>query len=92
LIGAGDHYKANTFQLVKWAELDRYVRHELKEAPSKYHTNQGISSIKTTTTANNNTITIPDDDNQNVDQGHCQLKSQSLNMVVNLLCKWRMKI
>lgn len=31
LIGGGDHYKANSFRLLKWAEVDRHIRAELKE-------------------------------------------------------------
>lgn len=31
LIGGGDHYKSETFRLLKWAELDRFIRAELKE-------------------------------------------------------------
>lgn len=32
LIGGGDHYKSDTFRLLKWADMDRFVRSELKEA------------------------------------------------------------
>ena len=30
-IGGGDHYKTNTFRIVKWAEIDHYVRIDLQE-------------------------------------------------------------
>ena len=62
LIGAGDHYKANTFRLVKWAELDRHIRHELKEGPSKFHRNQDSSMVKEKINASNVTTTTTDGD------------------------------
>jgi hypothetical protein len=31
LIGGGDHYKANTFKLLKWAEIDRHIKSQLYE-------------------------------------------------------------